>query len=206
MEISEHEKFVDFSCQVINIAHVPLSRKAAVNSKVYPQSELNNANIFFICQDFGYDVIITVAFLFISFHTLSGIIGERLPIRYYLTVGMLASGLFTAMFGLGYFYNIHNLWFYIMAQVGTMLFRYSEFPWCCFMLYWLFFQLPTVISGWMGRCKSWRMLSLMTGRNDRVDSPRFLVCFFGLFLCKKSVKTNQCVSISVKSMTKSLQA
>ncbi|KAJ7420043.1 hypothetical protein WISP_50574 [Willisornis vidua] len=47
---------------------------------------------------------------------LSGLIGERLPIRYYLTGGMLASGLFTAMFGLGYFYNIHNLWFYIMAQ------------------------------------------------------------------------------------------
>uniref|UniRef100_A0A8D0F4R3 Solute carrier family 37 member 1 n=1 Tax=Strix occidentalis caurina TaxID=311401 RepID=A0A8D0F4R3_STROC len=52
---------------------------------------------------------------------LSGIIGERLPIRYYLTVGMLASGLFTAMFGLGYFYNIHNLWFYIMAQVGMIV-------------------------------------------------------------------------------------
>ncbi|XP_029767240.1 glucose-6-phosphate exchanger SLC37A1-like [Terrapene carolina triunguis] len=47
---------------------------------------------------------------------LSGIIGERLPIRYYLTAGMLASGLFTAMFGLGYFYNIHNLWFYMIAQ------------------------------------------------------------------------------------------
>ncbi|NXD63892.1 G6PT2 protein, partial [Eolophus roseicapillus] len=56
---------------------------------------------------------------------LSGLIGERLPIRYYLTVGMLASGLFTAMFGLGYFCNIHNLWFYIMAQVGTILFQYS---------------------------------------------------------------------------------
>lgn len=70
-----------------------------------------------------------IAFLFIPFHDPSGIIGERLPIRYYLTVGMLASGLFTAMFGLGYFYNIHNLWFYIMAQVGTMLFRYSlSFP------------------------------------------------------------------------------
>ncbi|NXP38391.1 G6PT2 protein, partial [Leiothrix lutea] len=52
---------------------------------------------------------------------LSGLIGERLPIRYYLTGGMLASGLFTAMFGLGYFYNVHNLWFYIMAQVGTVL-------------------------------------------------------------------------------------
>lgn len=66
-----------------------------------------------------------IAFLFIPFHDPSGIIGERLPIRYYLTVGMLASGLFTAMFGFGYFYNIHNLWFYIMAQVGTMVFRYS---------------------------------------------------------------------------------
>lgn len=65
------------------------------------------------------------ALLFISFHIPSGLIGERLPIRYYLTVGMLASGLFTAMFGLGYFCNIHNLWFYIMAQVGTILFQYS---------------------------------------------------------------------------------
>ncbi|NXQ98112.1 G6PT2 protein, partial [Sagittarius serpentarius] len=71
---------------------------------------------------------------------LSGIIGERLPIRYYLTVGMLASGLFTAMFGLGYFYNIHNLWFYIMAQVGIMLFRYSEFPCVCVLFGCFFFK------------------------------------------------------------------
>ncbi|XP_073215855.1 glucose-6-phosphate exchanger SLC37A1 isoform X2 [Lepidochelys kempii] len=51
---------------------------------------------------------------------LSGIIGERLPIRYYLTAGMLASGLFTAMFGLGYFCNMHNLWFYMIAQDPAM--------------------------------------------------------------------------------------
>lgn len=48
---------------------------------------------------------------------LSGIIGERLPIRYYLTFGMLASGAFTALFGLGYFYNIHSLGFYVVTQV-----------------------------------------------------------------------------------------
>ncbi|XP_062258579.1 glucose-6-phosphate exchanger SLC37A1 isoform X8 [Platichthys flesus] len=47
---------------------------------------------------------------------LSGIIGERLPIRLYLTVGMLASGLFTCLFGLGYVYNIHSLGFYICIQ------------------------------------------------------------------------------------------
>lgn len=50
----------------------------------------------------------------------SGIIGERLPIRLYLTVGMLASGLFTCLFGLGYIYNIHSLTFYIFVQVGLV--------------------------------------------------------------------------------------
>lgn len=47
----------------------------------------------------------------------SGIIGERVPIRLYLTVGMLASGLFTCLFGLGYVYNIHSLSFYVFVQV-----------------------------------------------------------------------------------------
>lgn len=50
---------------------------------------------------------------------LSGILGERLPIRCYLTCGMLASGAFTALFGLGYFYNIHSFGFYVVTQVRS---------------------------------------------------------------------------------------
>lgn len=53
------------------------------------------------------------------FFVLSGIIGERLPIRYYLTFGMLASGAFTALFGLGYFYDIHSFGFYVVTQVRS---------------------------------------------------------------------------------------
>lgn len=49
----------------------------------------------------------------------SGIIGERLPIRYYLTFGMVASGAFTALFGVGYFYNIHSFGFYVVTQVRS---------------------------------------------------------------------------------------
>ncbi|XP_035171768.1 glucose-6-phosphate exchanger SLC37A1 isoform X3 [Oxyura jamaicensis] len=71
---------------------------------------------------------------------LSGVIGERLPIRYYLTVGMLASGLFTAMFGLGYFYNIHNLWFYIMAQIANGLVQTTGWP-----------SVVTCIGNWFGK-------------------------------------------------------
>lgn len=54
----------------------------------------------------------------------SGIIGERLPIRLYLTVGMLTSGLFTCLFGLGYVYNIHSLGFYIFVQVRLNIMYY----------------------------------------------------------------------------------
>uniref|UniRef100_A0A674MLN2 Glucose-6-phosphate exchanger SLC37A2 n=1 Tax=Takifugu rubripes TaxID=31033 RepID=A0A674MLN2_TAKRU len=44
----------------------------------------------------------------------SGIFGERLPLRYYLSFGMLMSGLFTCLFGLGYYWEIHSLLFYVM--------------------------------------------------------------------------------------------
>ncbi|NXU80838.1 G6PT2 protein, partial [Oreotrochilus melanogaster] len=71
---------------------------------------------------------------------LSGIIGERLPIRYYLTVGMLTSGFFTAMFGLGYFYNIHSLWFYIMAQIANGLVQTTGWP-----------SVVTCIGNWFGK-------------------------------------------------------
>ncbi|XP_075399019.1 glucose-6-phosphate exchanger SLC37A1 [Tenrec ecaudatus] len=59
---------------------------------------------------------------------LSGIIGERLPIRYYLTFGMLASGAFTALFGLGYFYNIHSLGFYVVTQIINGLVQTTGWP------------------------------------------------------------------------------
>nr|XP_056714217.1 glucose-6-phosphate exchanger SLC37A1 [Euleptes europaea] len=71
---------------------------------------------------------------------LSGIIGERLPIRYYLTGGMFASGLFTAMFGLGYFCNIHNLWFYIAAQIANGLVQTTGWP-----------SVVTCIGNWFGK-------------------------------------------------------
>ncbi|XP_006870911.1 PREDICTED: glycerol-3-phosphate transporter [Chrysochloris asiatica] len=59
---------------------------------------------------------------------LSGIIGERLPIRYYLTFGMLASGAFTALFGLGYFYDIHSFGFYVVTQIINGLVQTTGWP------------------------------------------------------------------------------
>lgn len=56
----------------------------------------------------------------------SGMFGERLPLRYYLTAGMLLSGLFTSLFGLGFYWNIHSLWYYCLVQVKPT--SASSFP------------------------------------------------------------------------------
>ncbi|XP_036302571.1 glucose-6-phosphate exchanger SLC37A1 [Pipistrellus kuhlii] len=71
---------------------------------------------------------------------LSGIIGERLPIRYYLTFGMLASGIFTALFGLGYFYNIHSFGFYVVTQIINGLVQTTGWP-----------SVVTCLSNWFGK-------------------------------------------------------
>lgn len=71
---------------------------------------------------------------------LSGIIGERLPIRLYLTVGMVTSGFFTCLFGLGYIYNIHSLGFYIFVQVANGLVQTTGWP-----------SVVTCIGNWFGK-------------------------------------------------------
>ncbi|XP_040190126.1 glucose-6-phosphate exchanger SLC37A1 [Rana temporaria] len=71
---------------------------------------------------------------------LSGMIGERLPLRYFLSCGMVASGFFTALFGLGYFYNIHNLTYYIIIQVLNGLVQTTGWP-----------SVVTCIGNWFGK-------------------------------------------------------
>lgn len=57
----------------------------------------------------------------------SGIFGERLPLRYYLSFGMVTSGLFTCLFGLGFYWNIHSLGYYAFIQVKTQRHRVMHF-------------------------------------------------------------------------------
>uniref|UniRef100_A0A3Q1FMW4 Glucose-6-phosphate exchanger SLC37A2 n=1 Tax=Acanthochromis polyacanthus TaxID=80966 RepID=A0A3Q1FMW4_9TELE len=58
----------------------------------------------------------------------SGIFGERLPLRYYLSFGMLMSGLFTCLFGLGFYWNIHSLGYYAFIQVMNGLMQTTGWP------------------------------------------------------------------------------
>ncbi|KAG7257955.1 hypothetical protein CRUP_032469 [Coryphaenoides rupestris] len=72
----------------------------------------------------------------------SGIFGERLPLRYYLTCGMLLSGLFTSLFGLGYYWNIHSIWYYAFMQAMNGLVQTTGWP-----------SVVTCVGNWFGKGK-----------------------------------------------------
>ena len=51
----------------------------------------------------------------------SGHVADTMDLRVFLTVGMLGSGLFTAVFGLCYFYDVHDVWVFYAIQVPCPL-------------------------------------------------------------------------------------
>ncbi|KAL0627064.1 Glucose-6-phosphate exchanger SLC37A2 [Plecturocebus cupreus] len=73
---------------------------------------------------------------------ISGVFGERLPLRYYLSAGMLLSGLFTSLFGLGYFWDIHVLWYFVVIQVCNGLVQTTGWP-----------SVVTCVGNWFGKGK-----------------------------------------------------
>ncbi|KAJ6658733.1 hypothetical protein lerEdw1_019893 [Lerista edwardsae] len=73
---------------------------------------------------------------------ISGIFGERLPIRYYLSGGMVLSGLFTALFGLGYYWNIHELWYFVLVQILNGLVQTTGWP-----------SVVSCVGNWFGKGK-----------------------------------------------------
>jgi len=50
---------------------------------------------------------------------ISGYIAEHTNLRIYLSTGMVTTGLFTCMFGMGYFWNIHQLSYFFLVQILT---------------------------------------------------------------------------------------
>lgn len=46
----------------------------------------------------------------------SGFVAERVSLRYFLTFGMLLSGIFCYLFGIAKTYDIHSMWYFIFVQ------------------------------------------------------------------------------------------
>ncbi|KAG7579014.1 Major facilitator superfamily domain [Arabidopsis thaliana x Arabidopsis arenosa] len=72
----------------------------------------------------------------------AGHLGDRIDLRYFLVFGMMGSGILTVVFGLGYWMNVHLLWFYMSVQIVCGLFQ--SIGWPC---------VVSVVGNWCGKEK-----------------------------------------------------
>ncbi|XP_062226374.1 putative glycerol-3-phosphate transporter 1 [Phragmites australis] len=72
----------------------------------------------------------------------AGHLGDRVDLRILLTIGMIGTGLFTAAFGAGYWFNIHNFYYFLGMQMIAGLFQSSGWP-----------SVVAVIGNWFGKSK-----------------------------------------------------
>ncbi|XP_039022580.1 putative glycerol-3-phosphate transporter 4 isoform X1 [Hibiscus syriacus] len=87
---------------------------------------------------------IDVAFLacYSSGMYVAGHLGDTLDLRLFLTIGMIGSGIFVGLFGMGYYWNIHEFWFYLFMQMVAGLFQATGWP-----------SVVAVIGNWFGKRK-----------------------------------------------------
>nr|GEV87557.1 putative glycerol-3-phosphate transporter 1 [Tanacetum cinerariifolium] len=85
-----------------------------------------------------------LAFLFIYAVGMffSGHIGDRMNLRIFLTIGMVGTGLFTSLFGVGYWANIHVFYYYLIVQMIAGLFQSTGWP-----------SVVAVVGNWFGKSK-----------------------------------------------------
>lgn len=88
----------------------------------WPPFDQDNYNTLFGALDNSFLIAYAIGMFF------SGMFGERLPLRYYLSAGMLLSGLFTCLFGLGFYLDIHSIWYYAFIQAMNGLMQTTGWP------------------------------------------------------------------------------
>ncbi|KAJ7520508.1 hypothetical protein O6H91_19G008500 [Diphasiastrum complanatum] len=87
---------------------------------------------------------IDVAFLaFYAFGMyFAGHLGDRVNLRLFLTLGMVGSGAFVCLFGMGYWWDIHVLWYFLFVQMMAGLFQATGWP-----------SVVAIIGNWFGKRK-----------------------------------------------------
>ncbi|KAF5186062.1 Glycerol-3-phosphate transporter, partial [Thalictrum thalictroides] len=72
----------------------------------------------------------------------AGHLGDRIDLRIFLTIGMVGTGLFTSLFGLGYWLNIHSFSYFLIFQMLAGLFQSTGWP-----------SVVAVVGNWFGKKK-----------------------------------------------------
>ncbi|XP_055531986.1 glucose-6-phosphate exchanger SLC37A2 isoform X2 [Wyeomyia smithii] len=72
----------------------------------------------------------------------SGFIAERVSLRYFLSLGMLFSGIFCYLFGVAKVYDIHSMSYFVFVQAMAGIFQTTGWP-----------GVVTIVGRWFGKSK-----------------------------------------------------
>ncbi|XP_010518705.1 PREDICTED: putative glycerol-3-phosphate transporter 4 [Tarenaya hassleriana] len=72
----------------------------------------------------------------------AGHLGDSLDLRLFLAWGMIGSGFFVVLFGMGYFWNVHAFSFYLLMQMMAGLLQATGWP-----------SVVAVVGNWFGKRK-----------------------------------------------------
>ncbi|GIL70411.1 hypothetical protein Vretimale_3592 [Volvox reticuliferus] len=72
----------------------------------------------------------------------AGHLGDRVDLRLFLTAGMVLSGIFTSLFGMGYFWDMHIFSYYVMVSIMAGLFQSTGWP-----------SVVSIVANWSGKGK-----------------------------------------------------
>jgi MFS transporter, OPA family, solute carrier family 37 (glycerol-3-phosphate transporter), member 1/2 len=72
----------------------------------------------------------------------AGHLGDRVDLRNFLTIGMVGTAFFTAVFGAAYWLNIHSFYYFICVQMVAGLFQSTGWP-----------SVVAVMGNWFGKSK-----------------------------------------------------
>jgi len=79
-------------------------------------------------------------FSYAAFMFGSGIVAERVDLRYFLSCGMIFSGIFTFLFGFAHDIGIHSLWYLLAIQIILGMFQATGWP-----------GVVSVMANWFGK-------------------------------------------------------
>lgn len=61
----------------------------------------------------------------------SGVVAERVDLRYFLSIGMILSGVFTMLFGLAKVWGVHTIGYFLFVQVKKITNMTSDISFAC---------------------------------------------------------------------------
>eukprot|EP00731_Ephydatia_muelleri_P011987 Em0006g881a len=83
-------------------------------------------------QDHGTAILGSIDYSFLFAYAvsmyISGLVADRVNLRYFLVIGMIGSGLGSVLIGVAYFANIHALYYFILVQLAAGAIQSTGWP------------------------------------------------------------------------------